>query len=139
MARRPRKLEDVIARFCKELEKLGVHVERMYLFGSYRHGTQRVHSDIDLVVVSEDFERFGYWERFDVLGVAAVRILEPIESKGLTPKEIEEGKLSTFWKYILEEEAVQVHDGLPEGRTSSPPAGPTPPKQPLRLRRPDRS
>ena len=65
-------------------------------------------SDIDLVVVSSDLERFGYIERLKVLGTAAGHILEPIEARGFTPKEIADGEVPSFWKNVLENEAVPV-------------------------------
>ena len=100
--------EGIIARYREALAGLGVRVERVYLYGSYKDGTQREGSDIDLVVVSSDFERFDDLKRLEALGVAAAGILEPIEAAGFTPEEIEEGKLTSFWKHVLEEEAVPV-------------------------------
>ena len=108
MAERPPELEGVIARYRDELGKLGVRVERVYLFGSHKDGTQREGSDIDLVVVSSDFARLGDLERLETLGVAAARILEPIEAAGFTPEEVEEGRLTSFWKHVLDNEAVPV-------------------------------
>ncbi len=91
------------------LETLGVLAEKIYLFGSYKDGTQREGSDIDLIVVSSDWEQFDTrLKRLRTLGVAAARILEPIEAQGFTPKEIAEGNISSFWKDILENEAVPM-------------------------------
>lgn len=108
MAERTPELEGVVVRYREALEELGVRAERVYLYGSHKDGTQREGSDIDLVVVSPDFERFGFIERLRVLGTAAGHILEPIEARGFTPQEIEEGKLPGFWKHVLENEAVLV-------------------------------
>ncbi len=108
MAERAPELEGMIARYREELARRGVRVERIYLFGSHRDGTQREGSDVDLVVVSRDFEGLGLWERLGILGAAAGLILEPIEAAGFTPEEIEEGKLTRFWKHVLEDEAVPV-------------------------------
>ncbi len=108
MAERSPELEGIIRRYREVLAKLGVRVERFYLFGSHRNGTQREGSDIDLVVVSPDFEKLGLWDRLWLLGTAAGRILEPIEAAGFTPEEIERGELTSFWKHVLEDEAVPV-------------------------------
>lgn len=108
MAERSPELEGIIARYRAAIEDMGVRVERVYLFGSYRDGTQREGSDIDLVVVSADFERLGPWDRLKVLGGAAGLILEPIEARGFTPRELAEGNIPSFWKHVLEEEAVPV-------------------------------
>ncbi len=108
MAERASAIAGVITRYREALEELGVRPERIYLYGSYRDGTQREGSDIDLVVVSSDLERFGYIERLRVLGTAAGHILEPIEAKGFTPQELAEGDIPSFWKDVLENEAVPV-------------------------------
>lgn len=108
MAERRPELEGIIARYREALAKLGVRAERIYLFGSYRDGTQKEGSDIDLLVISADFEHLDFVERLRVLGVAAARILEPIEAEGFTPQEIEAGDMSSFWKHVLENEAVPV-------------------------------
>ncbi len=93
MAEGSRELAGTIAGYRETLEEIGVHVERIFLFGSYKEGTQREGSDIDLVVVSSDFERLGLWDRLKVLGRAAGRILQPIEARGFTPQEIEERRM----------------------------------------------
>ncbi len=108
MAEKAPELEGVIARYRQELARRGIRVDRFYLFGSYKDGTQREGSDIDLVVVSRDLEGLGLWDRVRVLGRAAGLILEPIEAVGFTPEEVEEGKLASFWKHVLENEAVPV-------------------------------
>ena len=108
MAERPPELARVIARYRETLEEMGVRAERVYLFGSYKDGSEREGSDIDLIVVSSDLARLGFIERLRVLGRAAGRILEPIEARGFTPQEVEERRMSSFWRHILDEEAVPV-------------------------------
>jgi predicted nucleotidyltransferase len=108
VAERSPELEGIIARYRAALEDMGVRVERFYLYGSYKDGTQREGSDIDLAVVSADFERLGPWDRLKVLGGAAGLILEPIEARGFTPREVEERRMPSFWRHVLEEEAVPV-------------------------------
>jgi predicted nucleotidyltransferase len=68
-------------------------------------------SDIDLIVVSKDWRKFGYLDRLRILGVAAARILEPIEASAFTPDEIQGGRLSPFWEHILKHEALLVSTG----------------------------
>ena len=98
----------MVARYREALEGLGVRAEEVYLFGSYEGGNPREGSDIDLVVVSADFEGLSYMEREGVLGKAARRIRKPIEARGFTAREITDGDISTFWKHILANEAVPV-------------------------------
>ncbi len=101
-------LRNIIARYEDELLTLGINVSAVYVFGSFSKGTQREDSDIDLIVVSPDFRGKDLRERLEVLGVAAARIMEPIESYGVTPEEIEKKTLPFFWSQMLEHESVRV-------------------------------
>jgi uncharacterized protein len=81
----------IIADYGKALEAEGVKPQKIILFGSYSTGTQHEGSDIDLVVISEDFASKDYWERINVLAAALVRVFEPIEAIAMTPEEWERG------------------------------------------------
>lgn len=96
---------------------MGIHVENFLLFGLQANGTAREDSDIDLFVVSRDWATYGLRERFEVLGIAAARILEPIQARGVTPQEIENRELSPFWQMVLEEQTVPVQGELPVVKT----------------------
>ena len=48
-----------IRKYLDELEKHNITVEKIYLYGSYARGNYREFSDIDLALVSKDFE--GRW------------------------------------------------------------------------------
>ncbi|MCX7918539.1 MAG: nucleotidyltransferase domain-containing protein [bacterium] len=78
---------EIIARFRKVIELKGIKVDRLILFGSYVTGTAREGSDIDLVVISEDFADKNYWERIEILSDAIYEIFEPIEAVAMTPTE----------------------------------------------------
>ena len=82
----------IISDFGKALEAEKIRPQKMILFGSYSTGTQHEGSDIDLVVISEDFAGKDYWERIDVLAAAIVRVFEPIEAIAMTPQEWESGE-----------------------------------------------
>jgi predicted nucleotidyltransferase len=77
----------IIAAFCEALEAEDIKPQKIILFGSHSAGTQRPDSDIDLVVISEDFAGKDYWERIDVLSSAVFRVFEPIEAVAMTPQE----------------------------------------------------
>jgi predicted nucleotidyltransferase len=81
----------IISDYAKALEAEGVTPQKIILFGSYSTGTQHEGSDIDLVVISEDFVGKDYWERINVLAAAIVRVFEPIEAIAMTPDEWERG------------------------------------------------
>ncbi len=101
-------LAEVIRRFRAELEKMGIHCERVLLFGSRATGSAHEGSDIDLFIVSPDWARYAERERFELLGIAAARILEPIQARGVTPEEIAAHRLSPLWEQVLQEQAVVV-------------------------------
>jgi predicted nucleotidyltransferase len=98
----------IIRRFRAELEKMGIHSQRILLFGSQAQGTANEGSDIDLFVISPDWVRYGDRERFEMLGIAAARILEPIQARGVTPDEIATHRLLPLWEQVLNEQSVVV-------------------------------
>lgn len=108
MAETTSQLKPVIRRFRAELEKMGIHVERVMLYGSQASRTAQAGSDIDLIIVSPDFASYSQRERLEILGVAAARILEPVQANGFTPQEIEKHQLMPFWDQILREQAVAI-------------------------------
>lgn len=108
MVEKTSELENVIPRFRRELERIGVHVERILLFGSYARGEAREGSDIDLIVVSSDWARYNRRERLELLGIVAARIMESVQAQGFTPDEVLEHKTGAFWDDIIQRHAVVV-------------------------------
>lgn len=108
MVERTSELALTIQRFKDELERMGIRCERILLFGSHADGTDREGSDIDLFVVSSDWARYIDRERFEILGIAAARILEPIQARGVTPEEISAHSLSPFWEEVLRTQAIVI-------------------------------
>jgi predicted nucleotidyltransferase len=82
---------EIIRKFKVLLENGGMQVEKIILFGSYANGNPHEWSDIDLVVVSPDFENVGLWERIKMISKAICEIFEPIEAIPMTPEEWERG------------------------------------------------
>lgn len=56
MAQVPDKIIKIINQFVKNAKDNDISIEQAVLFGSYAKGTQTEWSDIDLAVVSKDFE-----------------------------------------------------------------------------------
>lgn len=81
----------IISDFAKALEAEKVRPRKIILFGPYSTGTQREGSDIELVVISDDFAGKDYWERIDLLSAATVRVFAPIEAIAMTPQEWKSG------------------------------------------------
>lgn len=83
---------DTIERFRLALAAHGVRCNRIILYGSHADGSAREGSDIDLVVISEDFRQASHWQRIESLSAAIYDVWRPIEAVGLTPEEWEKGE-----------------------------------------------
>lgn len=89
---------DTIKKFEQALQKQGIRVNRIILYGSQATGRAEEHSDIDIVVISDDFEGMNILERLETFGVAMAkaRIMEPIEPLGYTEEEFSSKDRGTF-------------------------------------------
>ncbi len=101
-------VREIVEKYRQQLASLGIHTERVYLYGSYARGQAQEGSDIDLIVVSRDFSSLNLRERLEILGVAAARILKPIQALGYTPEEITAKSFSPFLEDILDAEAIAL-------------------------------
>ncbi len=101
MASQRPEVAGIIARFCEQLQQMGIRVEKAILFGSRARGEGGEASDIDVLVVSSDFEGMNSRERLELLGIAAARLWEPIEAIGYTPGELERAEPATLLEEIL--------------------------------------
>ncbi len=108
MAQTTPELKQIIQRFRLQLKKMGITPLQIMLFGSYAVGIAREGSDIDLIVVSDDWARYNNRERLELLGIAAARIMEPIQAQGFTPGETELNQLSPFWEHVIREQAIAI-------------------------------
>jgi len=108
MAQKTSELKQIIQRFHEQLEKMGIHAEKTLLYGSQANGTAREGSDIDLIIISKDWEKYGSRERLETLGIAAGRILEPVQGQGFTPEEAENQDIESFWGQIIRDHAIVV-------------------------------
>lgn len=93
--------KSVAEKYIIELRKVGIKPEEVLVYGSYANGKADEWSDIDLVVISSDFENIPPIERLEMLSLATWRVDAPIEALGYTPREIHEnGKDSIIWEAI---------------------------------------
>jgi len=83
---------DGVEKFRLALANQGIRASRIILFGSYVRGDWHEGSDIDLAIVSPDFEGKGFWERVEMLAQAICEVWLPIEALAYTPAEWEEGE-----------------------------------------------
>lgn len=90
------RLYQIIEKYKDALSKLGIRADRVILFGSHALGEVREYSDIDLVVISNDFKGMDLIERLEILGRTAARIMEPVEALGYTEEEFSLKGKGTF-------------------------------------------
>jgi predicted nucleotidyltransferase len=83
----------IIRYFAGQLEDRGVHVTRIILFGSRSLGTAGDESDIDIAVISSDFNDKGIFERVRLIKDAVAGTIHayhiPIDVIPLSPGEYE--------------------------------------------------
>lgn len=108
MAQARSEVKETVERYRQQLVRLGIHPKQIYLYGSYAKGTAVEGSDIDLLVVSRDFASLNLRERLEILGVAAARLLKPIQAVGYTPDEMTAKTYSPFLEEVLASEAVTM-------------------------------
>ena len=91
-----KEISHLITEYQQKLEASGVKVKKIILYGSYASGKAGKDSDIDLVVVSDDFKNMDLWERLRLLGRARMRIKRPMEILGFTEEELAEKPIGSF-------------------------------------------
>ena len=70
-----------VRNYAEEINKTGVNLRRVILFGSFAKGTQHEWSDIDVALVADDFLGVGFLDRqrFSGIGIKKPYIrIEPI-------------------------------------------------------------
>ena len=87
------------------LEANKIHVDRLILFGSWAKGTQQEGSDIDVVVISNDFKGKDYWARINILSEAIYKVFAPIQAVAMTPQEWD-SKESPICDFAQQGEAI---------------------------------
>ena len=101
MAKTRQAIKKIVDQYRAVLEKFGIHAERVVLYGSFAQGKDRADSDIDLVVISQDFKGLNLRERLEILGKAAARVMKPIEARGYTPQEMKKTSSLSFLSEVL--------------------------------------
>ncbi|MEA3356577.1 MAG: nucleotidyltransferase domain-containing protein [Candidatus Bipolaricaulota bacterium] len=87
---------ETLDRYKEMLKHLGINPERVIVFGSHAQGRAGEHSDVDVVVISEAFVDMNLRERLEILGIAAARIMEPIQAWGFTAEEFAARREGSF-------------------------------------------
>jgi predicted nucleotidyltransferase len=81
----------IVDRFRLALEQRGVRASKIVLFGSFARGNWREDSDIDIAIISPDFEGKDLWQRVKILADEVYELWEPVEAVAFSPAEWERG------------------------------------------------
>ena len=81
-------IQQPLNQFLQAVSK-NVRVDQLIIFGSYLEGKARSDSDIDVVVVSENFRDIDPFDRSRMLDNAAGDINPEIQAWGFTAEELE--------------------------------------------------
>lgn len=102
--------ERVVRRLTELLTKSGITVDAVYVFGSSARGDWIKGSDVDVILVSRDFEGVPFLKRMDMVEELQwrERLSPHVEALPLTPKELEEKLKSSavimdapkYWKRL---------------------------------------
>jgi uncharacterized protein len=99
MADKLDKIKELVRQFVLEAKKDNINISQAILFGSYAKGTNHEYSDIDIAIVSEDFEGTRLYDNIK-LADATIRTSIDIETHPYRPEDFTEDNL--FVKEILE-------------------------------------
>lgn len=99
MAQVPAQIVELINKFIEEAKKDNITISKAVLFGSYSNNTYHEFSDIDIAVVSDDFEGISFYDSKKLNG-AMLRTSIDIETHPYRPEEFTTD--NPFVKEILE-------------------------------------
>lgn len=100
MAEIPTNIIESIKHFVAEAEKENIHIQQAILFGSYAKGSNHEWSDIDVAVVSENFEGIRFYDNLK-LSKPVIHSNIDIETHPYRPEDFTEDNL--FVKEILKD------------------------------------
>ena len=99
---------NTITEYRKRLEARGIRIKKIILYGSHITGKASKDSDLDLIVVSNDFGSMDLWERLYILGDSRADIKRPMEILGMTEEEFESEGKGTFIGDEVKKKGVEV-------------------------------
>ncbi len=105
-----KKILESLKKFKDSLEELGIKIKKMIIFGSQAKGLAGEYSDIDVVVISDNFERMNILERLEIIGLASARskIMDPIEALGYTEKEYASKRKGSFIYDEVKNKGIEI-------------------------------
>lgn len=107
-----KRAKEVVQFFFNCLKEQELQVSRLIVFGSQARGTATKESDIDIIIVSEDFKRKNIFKRADMTKDAEIRTIKkfmvPLDIITMTPEEYEK-KTSLMAEYAREGEVIYAN------------------------------
>ena len=85
-----------------------IHVEQLILFGSYIYGSPREDSDIDIAVISEDFNKMSIWDKISLLAQTSVAVDSRIELIAFTSKDYSQPENGSLLKEIKDKGKILI-------------------------------
>jgi len=87
------KVSEAVRFFQKCLDETGLHVSKLILFGSQARGAAHGESDIDLLIVADEFRAKNIFQRAQLTKDAEIKTIKkfliPLDVITLTPEEFE--------------------------------------------------
>ncbi|MCK4360040.1 MAG: nucleotidyltransferase domain-containing protein [Candidatus Cloacimonetes bacterium] len=62
-------LDKILSNFILALQEIKITINQMYLFGSYANNTEEEYSDIDVAIVSKDFQGIRFYDIEKIIDV----------------------------------------------------------------------
>ncbi|HCC69056.1 MAG TPA: nucleotidyltransferase [Nitrospiraceae bacterium] len=101
---------DTVRRFFDKLNEIGISIEVAYLYGSYVKGKQHKWSDIDVAIISSDFDEDRFDERVRLTMIAS-EIDDRIEPVPFRPEDfVDEDPL--VWEIKKEGIPLEIKHGI---------------------------
>lgn len=108
MAQNSSAYRHAVRKYVLALRENGVQVQQVLLYGSHARNQAHRDSDIDIIILSENFTDKNLLERLQILGMARRNVPEQVQAYGFTPQEVQQHDLSAFWEEIIEKEAIPI-------------------------------
>jgi predicted nucleotidyltransferase len=104
-----KRAKEVVRFFSACLKEEGLKISKIIVFGSQAKGTATGESDIDIVIVSEEFRRKNIFKRAEMTKDAEIRTIKkflvPLDIITMTPEEYE-NRTTLMAEYAHEGEVV---------------------------------
>jgi predicted nucleotidyltransferase len=107
---------DVVVRQTLDHLARRIRIQQAILFGSYARGEANQWSDVDLAIVSPDFERMSHRQVIDLLVEVALAVDPRVEFRAYTPRELTAARPTNFLGHILATGKVIYKGGTARSR-----------------------